>query len=83
MRPISKEDARSSALTALASIRGDDAARMKMLDWIDAMLATYQAEVLTCTDADVVKIRAAADQLQRLKSGLTQQEIKHVGLFVA
>lgn len=56
---------------------------MKMLDWIDAMLATYQAEVLTCTDADVVKIRAAADQLQRLKSGLTQQEIKHVGLFVA
>lgn len=83
MKPIQKDEARSSALKALVAIRSDDSARCKALDLVEAMLATYQAESLSCTDADLPKIRMAADQLTRLKAGFTQQEVKHVGLFVA
>lgn len=82
MKPISFDEARSSALTALAHLRGNEAERLAVIELLDAMVATYQARLLECSDTEAPVIRIAAKQLVRLRSGLTEKEIKSVGLFL-
>jgi len=82
MKPIHFDDARSSALIALAEIRRDESARQKVLDLVETMISGYQAKGLDCVEKDIQAIRAAAEQLQRIRKGLMEQEIKAVGLFL-
>lgn len=81
-KPIQFEEARSSALSALAVIRGDENTRLRVLDLVDSMLAGYQAKAVECTEAELPLVRAAAMQLRKLRTGLTEKELRTVGLFL-
>lgn len=82
MTPVTAEAARAEAMAALAKVRSNDHERLNALALIDAMILAYQAQILTCTDAEALVIRVAARQLLRIRSGLTEKEIKAVGLFL-
>lgn len=82
MKPISFDEARSSALTALARIRGNDSERLAVLELVDSMLAGYQAKAAECPESELPIVRAAAQQLRKLRQGLTEKEIRTVGLFL-
>lgn len=82
MKPIQFDEARSSALSALAAIRSDESTRLRVLDLVDSMLAGYQVKAVECPDAELSAVRAAAQQLRKLRQGLTEKELRTVGLFL-
>lgn len=83
MKPIQFEEAKTAAMAALAVLRSSESTRLQVVAMLECMEAAYQARTLACSDNELAKIRAGADQVARLKRALTEKEIKSVGLFVS